>query len=84
MKRAVMIIGGVLLMLTGCSKLTQENYDKLEMGMSQAEVEGVLGSAERCSRSLGTQSCLWGDEESKHIKVMFMNDQAVTFSYEGI
>ncbi len=83
MKHTIIVLG-VLLILAGCSKLTQENYDKLEMGMSQAEVEDVLGSAERCSRSLGTQSCMWGDEEDKHIKVMFMNNKAVTFSYEGI
>lgn len=83
MKHTIIVLG-VLLILAGCSKLTQENYDKLEMGMSQAEVEDLLGSAERCSRSLGTQSCLWGDEDNKHIKVMFMNNKAVTFSYEGI
>lgn len=83
MKHTIMIFG-MLLMLSGCSKLTQENYDKLEMGMSQSEVEDVLGSAERCSRSLGTQSCIWGDEKAKHIKVMFMNNKAVTFAYEGI
>lgn len=77
-------IVGLALILTGCSKLTQENYEKLEMGMSQADVEKVLGKADTCSRSLGTRSCTWGSEDNTHIKVMFMSDRAVTFSYKGL
>ncbi|WP_278383183.1 outer membrane protein assembly factor BamE domain-containing protein, partial [Alteromonas mediterranea] len=42
-KLALIALGA--LALTGCSKLTKENYDKLEMGMTQDEVESILGSA---------------------------------------
>lgn len=72
------------LALTACSKLTKENYDKLEMGMSLKEVSAVLGSADDCGKTMGTEACVWGDEEAKHIKIVFMADKAVTFSYEGL
>ena len=72
------------LLITACSKLTKENYDKLGMGMALKEVEAVLGSHDNCSSALGTQSCLWGDENGKYIKVSFVADAAVTFSSDGL
>jgi hypothetical protein len=32
------------LILLGCSKITQENYARIQEGMSEAEVIGVLGN----------------------------------------
>ena len=58
------------LALTACSKLTKENYDKLEMGMSQDEVEAILGSADNCGKTMGTMACTWGNEDSKHVKIV--------------
>ena len=72
------------LAIAGCSKLTKENYDSLEMGMTKSEVEAVIGKADNCSEAIGTLSCLWGREESKNIKITFMADKAVTFSYDGL
>ncbi|MDO6567454.1 DUF3862 domain-containing protein [Alteromonas sp. 1_MG-2023] len=72
------------LALTGCSKLNKENYDKLEMGMSQNEVSSVIGAADNCAKTLGTTSCIWGNEDAKHVKIVFMGDKAVTFSYDGL
>ena len=72
------------LALSGCSKLNKENYDKLEMGMSQKEVEAILGSADNCGKTLGTVACTWGNEEAKHVKIVFMGNKAVTFNYEGL
>lgn len=81
--RIITLVVGALL-LAGCSKLNKENYDKLETGMSQAEVEAVIGTADNCSKSLGTVSCLWGDENGKNVKVVFMADKAIGFSYDGL
>lgn len=81
------VLGALLLgslLLTGCSKLNKENYDKLEMGMSLQEIEAVLGSHDNCSSALGTQSCLWGKENGTYIKVSFVAGAAVTFSSEGL
>ncbi|MEW9798223.1 DUF3862 domain-containing protein [Alteromonas sp. CYL-A6] len=78
------LIGAAVLLLAGCSKLNIENYEKLEAGMSQAEVEAIIGSADNCSKTLGTLACIWGDEKATHIKIGFIGDKAVTFSYEGL
>lgn len=74
----------VALTLTGCSKLNQENYDKLKMGMTLAEVEAVIGSNDECSTSLGTKTCMWGSKDGKHIKASFMGDAAITFSSDKL
>ncbi len=66
--------------LSGCSKLTKINYEKLEIGMSQDEVKAIIGSSDNCSKTMGTLTCIWGDEENKHIKIRFIADAAVTFS----
>ncbi|MCU7553875.1 outer membrane protein assembly factor BamE [Alteromonas sp. ASW11-19] len=72
------------LLLAGCSKLTKENYDKLEAGMSREEVEAIIGDADNCSKAMGTQSCLWGEEEGTHVKVVFMADRAIGYSFDGL
>jgi len=81
-KLALLALGA--LALAGCSKLTKENYDKLEMGMTQDEVEEILGSADNCGKTMGTMACTWGSEDSKFVKIMFMGDKAVTFTYDGL
>lgn len=75
---------GTILLLSGCSKLTKENYDKLEAGMSREEVEALIGGADNCAKTMGTMSCVWGDEDSKQVKVLFMGDKAVSFSFSGL
>ncbi|WP_412722384.1 DUF3862 domain-containing protein [Alteromonas sp. D210916BOD_24] len=82
-KKLIALVFGALT-LVGCSKLTKENYDKLEMGMTQSEVEGILGAADNCAKTLGTKACTWGDENAKHVKIVFMGDKAATFTYDGL
>lgn len=82
MKKVLVVLS--VLALTACSKLSNENYDKLEMGMSLAEVEAVIGSPDNCSETLGTKSCLWGEEKGTYIKVSFVADNAATFSNNGL
>lgn len=83
MKKALLVLVTAL-SLSACSKLTSENYEQLKMGMSLAEVESVLGGADECSETLGTKSCIWGDENGTHIKVSFVADNAATFSNNGL
>lgn len=73
----------LLLLLTGCSPLNQENYAQLQPGMSKAEVEGVLGAADECSAALGVSSCTWGDEQ-RFISVQFAGDKVLLFSAKGL
>lgn len=81
--KSILIFSAALL-ISACTKLTKVNYDKLEMGMNLQEVESVLGSHDNCSSALGTQSCLWGDENGKYVKVSFVAGAAVTFSSDGL
>lgn len=78
------IVLAAVLALSACSKLTNENYDKLKMGMSEQEVKAILGGPDNCSETLGTKSCIWGKEDGAYIKVSFVGDNAATFSNNGL
>jgi hypothetical protein len=82
MKKLVLL--AALFALSACTKLTKENYDTLEMGMTPKEVSDVLGEPDNCSEALGTKSCIWGSEDGAHIKVSFIADNAATFSNNGL
>ncbi|RDV27533.1 outer membrane protein assembly factor BamE [Alteromonas aestuariivivens] len=84
MKLKVLGLVALAVALAGCSKLNKENYDKLEMGMSQQQVETIIGKPDNCSETLGSTSCIWGSDDGRHIKVLFMADKAMTFSNDGL
>ena len=85
------IIGGslawgllcALLLLSGCTKITKENYGKLKAGMHYDEVVAILGDGTTCDGALGAKSCTWGDDQ-KNIKVKFVADKAVFMSHKGL
>jgi hypothetical protein len=83
LKTGIVLLLLLFSLLVGCSKLTQENYDRLQTGMSYQEVVDILGAADDCVQTLGVKSCTWGDE-SKNIKAAFMGDSAMVFSATGI
>jgi len=72
-----------LLLATGCSKLTKENYDKISMGMSYDEVVSILGDADACGGVVGVENCTWGGGE-KYIKINFVGKKVVLFSAKGL
>jgi hypothetical protein len=41
------IVGSVALILANPSRITQENFDRIQYGMSLAQVEAILGEEER-------------------------------------
>jgi hypothetical protein len=84
MKLKTLIILTTALLVVACSRLTTENYKQLKMGMAQAEVENIIGSADKCDKSLGTLSCIWGEQNGRHIKVSFVADKAIMFAHEGL
>ncbi|WP_438863707.1 DUF3862 domain-containing protein [Neptunicella sp.] len=83
MFRKVLLLG-LLLMLAGCSKLTVQNYDKLEVGMDYKAVIQILGNPDTCEEKFGTNGCIWGDKKAKHIKVSFIANKAVFFEQKDI
>ena len=72
-----------LMLLVGCSKVTKENYDQLKSGMSQAEVEAVLGSSDMCTETFGTKTCSWGNED-RNITINFVGDTVLVLSNKGL
>lgn len=72
-----------VMLVTGCGKLTSENYDKIKTGMDYKEVVKILGEADKCESRLGSKACVWGNE-SKNIKINFLADKVIVFSKEGI
>ena len=77
------ILVGLFLFFLGCSKLTKENYDKLDIGMDYKEVVEILGDADKCDGALGVTDCTWGDEK-KNINVKFVKDKVVLVSAKGL
>lgn len=76
-------LAAVAILLSGCSKLTPENYAKLKPGLTYAEVKSILGEPARCDDLVGFKSCRWGDE-SRNITVRFAGDQVVLYSAENV
>ncbi len=73
-----------ILNLSGCTKLTKANYDKIEMGMVKSDIEILLGTADSCDKYFGTYTCIWGKEEGRHIKISFIAGRASVFSHDGL
>lgn len=78
----ILAASGVLL-LAACSRVNQENYEKLKTGMTYEEVRNVLGKADSCSEAIGIRHCRWGETE-RYIDGNFIADKAVMFSSRNI
>lgn len=80
--RYIMIALAVL-MLTGCSRLSKANYDKIQVGMSYTQVTDILGKATNCDAFAGVSDCTWGDDKH-YIKVKFVADKVMFTHSQGI
>ncbi len=67
----------------GCSKVTRENYDKIEMGIEYTDVVGFIGEPDNCDAAFGAKSCIWGND-AKNITVKFMGDKVALPSMTGL
>ena len=66
-----------------CSKVTQENYEKIKVGMTYEEIIDILGKAQECNSAVGMTNCKWGSNE-KYIKIQFVSDKVILFSGKGL
>lgn len=84
-RSALLLITALLAftVLSACSKVTAENYDRLELGMSYAEVESILGTPAGCDDILTARNCTWGDT-SGSINVSFVGGKVVLFSAQNL
>jgi hypothetical protein len=81
MKKRIII--SALLTLAGCSKVTLENYNKIEIGMDKAELEQILGTADNCEEKTLHTNCTWGDN-NKYIKITLVTDKVTLYTKEGL
>lgn len=73
----------LLMLLAACSRLTMENYSKIQSGMSYAEVQAILGRASTCDEIIGVKTCRWGNDK-RQVTVSFVSDQVMFSSAENV
>ncbi|MBE0359567.1 MULTISPECIES: DUF3862 domain-containing protein [Pseudoalteromonas] len=78
-----LLIIATLLSLAACSKVSQENYEKIKIGMDKADVETLLGSADNCVEKTLHTNCVWGDE-TKNIEITLVSDKVTLYSKHGL
>lgn len=66
-------------LLAGCgSKLSHDNFDEIETGMSESEVFAILGEPDDTSRlqlgDLSGTAAVWEDETTR-ITIQFLNNE---------
>lgn len=81
--RPLFLILTCLALLCGCSNLTMENYQKIEVGLEYPTVVEILGKPDNCSEALFVRNCIWGNEQ-KNITVSFLNNQVILFTSSNI
>lgn len=77
------IMAMLFLLFTGCSNLSKEKYDKIQVGMSYTQVTDVLGKATKCDAVAGMSDCTWGDEK-RYIKIKFITDKVMFMHSQGL
>lgn len=82
-RRCAALLGGVLLVAAGCTKLTPENFAKVKFGMPYAEVIAILGEPTGCDAVLAIKSCRWTDDARK-VSIQFVGEQVVMSSAENL
>lgn len=74
---------GLLLTLLGCSKLTLENYNKIQVGMPYEEVTSLIGNPKQCSDVIGIRNCEWGND-SRSANVSFAGGKVLLFASHNL
>ncbi|MDM8008556.1 MAG: hypothetical protein QUV05_20655 [Phycisphaerae bacterium] len=85
------LLGLLFLLISGCSKVSQSNYDKIENGMTVSQVEAILGKGKEAAGVAGAIGNLtgsgkvltWGDDK-KSITVTFANDKVIAKAAQGL
>lgn len=77
------VAAAAILLLTGCSKVSQRNFEKIETGMTYDEVKALIGAPTSCETLFTMQQCVWEDGKKK-IDIKLLNDQVVMFSSNNL
>jgi hypothetical protein len=83
MKAQSLVGAALLLLVLGCSPLTQENYNKITVGMSYDQVTALIGKPVTCDDVMGVRNCVWEDEK-RSVQVGFVADKVLLFSANNL
>lgn len=83
MKIRSLMATSLILLLLGCSKLTLENYNRIDVGMSYDAVTRLIGPPDRCDDVMGVRNCRWGNE-TRSVNVSFVAGKALLFSSSNL
>jgi hypothetical protein len=67
----------------GCSKVNQENYNRLKVGMSYADITALIGKPSDCDAVMNVQNCLWKDG-NRQINVNFVAEKAILITSQNL
>lgn len=81
-RAACLLVSSLLLSACGHA-VSIENYNKLEIGQSYAEVKQLIGEPARCDEALGVRSCVWGDDQ-RGISVSFVAGKVLLMSARNL
>ena len=81
--RNILLFAVFSLAIMGCSKVTQENYDRIKSGMTYEEVKKILGDPTNCESGLGIKSCVWQHGEKK-IDIKILADQVIFLTSKNL
>ena len=81
-----LLVGGLLLALAGCSRLTQDNFNKIQDGMTYEEVVSILGEPTDSkgvgAGSLSASSVTW-ENDSARANIKFLNNKVQLKAFES-
>lgn len=84
-------VTALLVLFVGCSKVTPENYEKIQTGMTSAQVEQILGKGTEQSGAgiaigdlSGSAKTVTWESGEKSITVTFANDKVVMKVQKGL
>lgn len=80
---AIVVCLLLVTLLAACSKVTNENYRKIQVGMEYPRIVQLLGEPARCDSLLTAKTCTWGGG-GKTIDIQFVADKVVFFSGRGL
>ncbi len=76
----------LLLVATGCTRLTQENFNKVQTGMTYEEVVSILGEPSD-NKSLGagplSASSITWEDDSARVNIKFLNNKVQLKAFES-
>ena len=71
-------------LLAACSKVTAENYNKIRVGQSFEEVQGLIGKPTSCDDVMTAKNCTWGKEGAARVNVTFAGNKVVLFGSQNL